>query len=164
MQGGDRVRLLAIDTPERDEPFYDEAKHELAQVTLGKSVRLEYVDNRRDRYGRLLGYAYVDSFFVNKIILENGLGYLYLFEDDDLSNPLNRELLQAQRSAMDRHVGVWSLVKVKEEYYLAKDGSFRLHRPGCQAVAVLKQGHYRTFKTREEGLREGLSPCRICKP
>ncbi len=164
LQGGDRVRLLGIDTPEKDEPFYEEAKQELSHFALGKAVRLEYVKNRRDHYGRLLGYAYVDSLFVNKAILDNGLGYLYLFDDDDLTHQRSRELLQAQRGAMNRHLGIWSLQKMKEDHYIAKERSFRFHRPGCRAVAVLKEGHYRTFKDREEALWEGLSPCRICKP
>ncbi len=164
LKGGDRVRLLGIDTPEKDEPYYDEAKQEMTRLSLGKTVRLEYVNNRRDHYGRLLGYAFVDTLFLNKTILENGLGYLYLFDDDDLSHPRSRELLEAQRRAMGKHANIWSLVKTKEDQYIAKENSFRFHRPGCRAAAVLKPGHYRSFKTREEALWEGLSPCRICKP
>ena len=53
----------------------------LKQYTLNKLIELKYTDKRRDKYGRLLAYVYVDSIFINKMILENGLGYLYLFKD-----------------------------------------------------------------------------------
>jgi hypothetical protein len=112
----------------------------------------------------LLGYLYIDSLFVNKAILENGLGYLYLFRHNDLERPETSQLLSAQRKAMEQKRGIWSLPREPEDYYIAKDNSFRLHRPGCSSVANLKPGSYRRFQTREEGLREGLSPCRNCKP
>ncbi len=164
LAGGDRVRLLSIDTPEKGEPLHGEACQLLSKLTLGKPVRLEYAGRRRDKYGRLLGYVYVDSVFVNKIILENGLGYLYLFRDTPLNSPETKTLLDAQRRAMAAKVGLWALPHSPEEYYIVLEGSFRFHRPGCQSVSKRKPGHFRTFSTREEALYEGLSPCRRCKP
>lgn len=164
LQGGDRLRLLAIDTPEKNEPFYQKAKDFVSRVALGKTARIVYSNRRRDHYGRLLGYLYVDTLFVNKIILENGLGYLYLFKDNNLNSPEVKELLTAQRNAIHNHRGLWSLPREPEAYYININGSFRFHRPGCRVVSRIKPGHYRIFKTREEALLEGLSPCRICKP
>ncbi|MBN1211671.1 MAG: thermonuclease family protein, partial [candidate division Zixibacteria bacterium] len=110
------------------------------------------------------GYLYIDSLFVNKVILENGLGYLYLFDDNDPASQPVQELLAAQRRALENKTGLWSLPKEPENYYIAAKGSFRFHRPGCRSVKNIKPGNYRTFKTREEALYEGLSPCRNCKP
>lgn len=162
--GGDRVRLLSIDTPEKGELFYDEAKQLLEDLVLGKAARVEFANRRRDRYGRLLGYLYVDTLFVNKIIIDSGLGYLYLFKDTDLKRSETSRLLTAQKIALQAKIGVWSLRKKIENFYIAKDNSFRFHRPGCYSVRQLKEGRYRTFETREEGFLEGLSPCRNCKP
>lgn len=163
--GGDKVRLLALDTPERGEKYYDTAKRLLESLVKGKSVRLEYGNARRDRYGRMLGYLYVDdTLLANRTLIDSGLGYLYLFEDNDLSKPEVKEMLASQRVAIGRKVGLWSVSREAEKYYVATDRSFRLHRPSCDAVRNLKPGRYRTFKTREEGLAEGLSPCRECKP
>ncbi len=164
LTGGDRLRLLSIDTPEEGEPYYQEAKDALSQLALGKLARIEFAGLRRDRYGRLLGYLYVDSLFVNEAIVDNGLGNLYLFRDNDAARPETQLLLAAQRRAMDARRGIWSIERQPEKYYIAKDNSFRIHRPGCRSVAELKEGRYRKFETREEGLREGLSPCRNCKP
>jgi len=162
--GGDRLRLLAIDTPERGEPFYYEAVRFLDSVSIGQTANIKFAGRRRDHYGRLLGYLYIDSLFINKVILENGLAYLYLFKDNDLDSPEVKELLEAQRSAMAEGVGLWSIQRTPEEFYLAGQRSFRFHRPGCRSVRDLKPGTYRKFATRNEALYIGLSPCRNCQP
>lgn len=46
LQGGDKVRLLSIDTPEKGEIYYQEAKDYLTERTLGKIVTLAYADKR----------------------------------------------------------------------------------------------------------------------
>jgi len=162
--GGDRLRLLSIDTPERDDPLYDEARELLTGLVLGKTADIRFANRRRDRYGRLLGYLYVDSLFVNQIILENGLGYLYLFKDTDLNREETSQLLAAQRRAIDRKVGLWALPREAEEYYLALPNSFRMHRPGCASLKASDKSRCRRFSTRDEGMYEGLSPCRNCCP
>ena len=164
LAGGDRVRMLGIDTPERGEPFYERAGGFVDSLVMGRPVRIEYGERRRDSYGRLLGYVYVDSVFVNKAILDNGLGYLYLFKDNETSRSEVKELLTAQRAALSRKLGIWSVAHDPESKYIQIDGSYRFHRPGCRSVRDLKPGHYREFSNREEALAEGLSPCRNCKP
>ena len=164
MQGGDKVRLLSIDTPEKGEMYYNEAKQFLKNYTLDKTVQLRYANKRRDRYGRLLAYVFVDSVFINKVILENGLGYLYLFKDTESNQSETKELLAAQRQAIGLKQGIWSQEKSPEEYYININGSFRLHRPGCNSVSKLIPGQYQKFDNRLDGFKAGLSPCRNCKP
>lgn len=164
LQGGDRLRLLAIDTPEKGEPLHDEAAAFLARKALGQFADIKYANQRRDKYGRHLGYLYIDTLFVNKAIIDSGYGYLYLFDDNDLKSDQVKMLLDAQRSAIERRVGLWSLPHEPEERYINTEGSFRLHRPGCSSLGELKPGHYQEFRTREEVLATGLSPCRNCKP
>jgi len=164
LRGGDQLRLLAIDTPEKGERLYDEAKQHLFDLAIGKAARIVYPARRRDKYGRLLGYLYIDSVFVNKSLLEAGLAYLYLFKDDQLESEEVQILLEAQRRAMKMRKGLWSLARHPEEFYVNVVGSFRLHRPGCRSVQNLKPARRIVYKTREEGLALGLSPCRNCKP
>ncbi|MEW5994513.1 MAG: thermonuclease family protein [Candidatus Zixiibacteriota bacterium] len=164
LRGGDRLRLLAIDTPEKGDPLYDSACRFLERLVLGKPVRIEFAGRRRDKYGRLLGYAYVDSLFVNKAIVRQGLGYVYLFRDQELLRPEVSRILQAQRQALRDSIGLWGLRRVPEEYYIAAAGSFRFHRTGCRHVRNWTPGQVRTFESREAALYEGLSPCRSCKP
>jgi endonuclease YncB( thermonuclease family) len=163
--GGDRLRLLGVDTPERDEPLFDEARQFLVELALGRSLELEFAGSRRDRYGRLLAFAYVDdSVLVNKVIIENGLGYLYLFRDSPTDHPAFAAMMQAQRAALDRSLGVMAPVAEPEPYYVASQSSFRFHRPGCRSAETYTPDRWRRFGSREEALREGLSPCRNCRP
>lgn len=164
MTGGDKVRMLSIDTPEKGQPFYTEATQRLSDLILGETVRLEFATKRRDKYGRLLAYVYLDDEFINQVILANGLAYLYLFRDTDLGREETTKLLRAQRSAMEQNIGLWSLVKGKEDHYVARPGSFRFHRPGCGNLRRSDRATDRLFDHRREALFEGLSPCRRCQP
>ena len=162
--GGDRLRLLGIDCPERGEPFYDSARAYLAQLALNKISQIGFSHRRRDGYGRLLGYMTVDSFFLNELMVRNGLAHVYLFEDN-LSDRDNIErLLAAQNDAIDHGRGIWSVERQPESYYVAKKGSLRFHRPGCASVKDLLPGEYVKFDSRLEAFRKGLSPCRNCRP
>lgn len=77
----ERVRLLAIDTPESVKPgseiecFGEEASKRLGELLKGESVKLE-IDkgqNNKDKYGRLLRYVYLeDGSFVNEIMIREG--------------------------------------------------------------------------------------------
>src|SRR3989344_5970003 len=52
------VRLLGINTPERGEVLYEEAKKFLEELSLNKSVRLEFGRDKYDRYNRTLAYVF----------------------------------------------------------------------------------------------------------
>jgi micrococcal nuclease len=70
-----RVRYIGVDTPERGERCFSAAT-ELNRRLLGDGrVRLEFDDDREDRYGRLLAYVYRagDGLFINRELLERGL-------------------------------------------------------------------------------------------
>ena len=165
LAGGDRLRLLGIDTPEKGELYYDSAAMFLESLVLGQKSRIEYADKRRDRYGRILGFVYVeDTIFVNRRILLAGLGYLYLVKDQELSRPRFKELLVAQRQAVGSKIGLWGIDRDYEDRYIASKLSLRFHRPGCSSASRIKQSNIRTFENMQEPLYQGLSPCRICRP
>ena len=63
-----RIRLLRIDTPERDEWGYFKAKKALKKLISGQKVRLEFeVPGKLERggYGRILAYVWVADVNVN---------------------------------------------------------------------------------------------------
>jgi micrococcal nuclease len=163
--GGDKLRLLSIDTPEKGEALHDEATDFLAKLALGKKSRIEYSKTRRDRYGRLLGFLYIDdTLFANRQILDSGYGYLYLFDDQELNLPQVRELLRAQRKAVEGKIGLWAREREPEEFYVTIQSSHRFHRPGCKSISESDSEKRRVFETKQEALFEGLSPCRNCHP
>lgn len=62
-EAGERVRLLLIDAPEMAQaPWGDSARAALARLLPeGRRVRLEYDIDRRDDFGRLLAYLWLDD-------------------------------------------------------------------------------------------------------
>lgn len=38
------------------------------------------------------------------------------------------------------------------------------HRPGCQWAARISSANLQTFQTRDEAIRAGHRPCKVCKP
>lgn len=71
------IRLIGINTPERGEPGWKEARDFVKDLCLGKDVRIEFDVEQRDRYKRLLGYIFSrdgngKETFVNKELLHAG--------------------------------------------------------------------------------------------
>jgi hypothetical protein len=84
---GETVRLLCVDTPERGQEGYEEAKAFLEDLILDKELNLttsNYNGNNTDKYGRLLRWVYVKNesldsgelILVNKLIFDEGYGEL----------------------------------------------------------------------------------------
>jgi Staphylococcal nuclease homologue len=74
---GDKVRLIGVDTPETKDPrkpvqsFGKEATAFTHRTVAGKRVRLEYDQQRHDKYGRTLAYVYLENgTFVNEEIIQ----------------------------------------------------------------------------------------------
>ena len=164
LKGGDKLRLLGIDTPEKNQLYYDSAKALLSRNVLGKESKIKFAVRRRDKYGRLLGFLYVDSIFINQMMIDSGMAHLYLFKDNDLQSEEFQKMLDAQRKVLNKDIGIWSIKYHKEDYYINLSGSFRFHRPGCNSIRNANENNIRRFNSRENAMYLGLSPCRNCKP
>jgi micrococcal nuclease len=80
ISGGERVRLLGMDTPEKGEFFYKEAKQRLEQLIEKRNVTLEKEGDNKDKYDRLLRYVFIDSVNVNMQMVEEGYANCYFYE------------------------------------------------------------------------------------
>jgi micrococcal nuclease len=107
----DRVRMIGIDTPESVkpdaavEPYGREASCYTKKLIQGKMVRLEFDVEKRDRYGRLLAYVYLeDGTLVNAKLLEEGLAAI-------ITVPPNVSMadtfVDIQRKAREEKKGIW---------------------------------------------------------
>lgn len=111
LDGGERVRLIGVDTPEVHHPskpvqyFGRQASAFTERLVEGKLVRLEYEQRRRDRYGRTLAYLRLeDGTFVNLEIIRMGYGFAYTkfpFRYMD-------EFRAAERAARTNNAGLWA--------------------------------------------------------
>lgn len=120
MQGNtEKVRLIGVDTPETHKPntpvqcYGPNASNYTKDIATGKNVRLEAdpTNSNRDRYDRLLRYAYIGDFFLNKQLITNGYGFAYTpfeFQKKD-------EFVEAESIAQTAGKGLWSACTVRIE-------------------------------------------------
>ena len=80
ISGGERVRLLGIDAPEKGEFFYENSKKRLESLIEKKQVMLEKEAEEKDRYGRLLRYIFLDEANINLQLVGEGLANCYFYE------------------------------------------------------------------------------------
>ncbi len=72
IEGGDRVRLLGIDAPERGARMFTVATERLRQLTAAHKVTLEICEER-DTYGRFLATVRAGGVNVNSVLLREGM-------------------------------------------------------------------------------------------
>ena len=72
LSDGRRVRYIGLNTPERDQPYYQEATEANRQLVEGRQVRLEFDQDTFDQYGRTLAYVWVEGQMANLTMLRQG--------------------------------------------------------------------------------------------
>jgi micrococcal nuclease len=77
------IRLLGINTPEKGEFYYEQAKDFLENELLNKTVILEFTGDRYDKYNRTLAYIFLDSENINIELVKVGLANYYFYEGRD---------------------------------------------------------------------------------
>ena len=82
IKGGYHVRYIGIDSPERNELYYAEAKQMNEDLVAGKKVRLESDISDKDDYGRLLRYVYVGDKFINAEMVKQGYAWAVAYPPD----------------------------------------------------------------------------------
>jgi len=78
------VRLLGINTPERGEKGFEEAKEFLEGLILKENVTLEFVGEREDKYGRILAYVFFKGENINLKLVKEGFGNYYFYGGRDV--------------------------------------------------------------------------------
>lgn len=169
LQDNRHVRYIGIDCPEIDhnthraEPMGVEARSINRKLVEGWQLRLEYDQEKKDRYGRTLAYVYrSDGLFVNAELLKQGCAHvLYRF-------PNIREdkiLLAAQRDAMGSSRGIWQSVKKDEKRLRTYSGnrrSRRFHAHDCPMGKSISEKNRVYFKNEWIGFWSGYAPAREC--
>jgi len=98
---GERVRLIGVNTPERDEQGFDEATAFTSDLILNATVWLESDGDNVDRHGRLRRYVWLQypddrtdpdqirTFMLNALLLEHGYARVMI-----VGSPRNAELFR----------------------------------------------------------------------
>ncbi len=82
LKDGRIVRLIGIDAPEKNELCFNESKNVLKSLLRNKVVILKKDSKERDKYGRLLRYVYLDSLFINLIMVRSGYAKVVLNQNE----------------------------------------------------------------------------------
>jgi len=132
LSNGEKVRLIGIDTPEKyyGKKLLRDAKKDrkdirtiqemgnratrfVKEFIAGKRVRLEFDIEKRDRYGRLLAYVYLDDgTFLNGKILEEGYAQVFTVPPNV---KYADKLLSLQQDARKKKKGFWNSEYAKDK-------------------------------------------------
>jgi micrococcal nuclease len=106
----ERIRLIGVDTPETVHPnkpveaYGEEAKEYTKKKLEEKDIQIEFDVQERDRYGRLLGYIWLDGLLFNDELLRMGYARVATF-------PPNVKYVETfketERNAREKQVGLW---------------------------------------------------------
>lgn len=166
---GQKVRYVGIDAPEmghggKEDDYMAGASKAYNRRLVGKRrVKLEFDQVRRDSHGRLLAYVFLENGdMVNALLVRRGLAHIMVQKPNLRYFSL---LLENQRQAMKRKIGIWGRApQAPERHYRGNHQSFRFHRPSCPFSKYMHPHHLVIFDQRYDALWEGYSPCRRCKP
>jgi endonuclease YncB( thermonuclease family) len=96
-----RIRLDAIDAPERGQPFYRRSKEMLGQLCMDAPLRVELLS--KDRYGRWIGRVFDrKEQDVNALMISEGMAWHYLKYSSD------ENLTGLESAARSGRIGLWS--------------------------------------------------------
>lgn len=70
-----KIRLAAIDAPEKTMPFGQQSKEQLSDICYGKQATVVVVDI--DRYGRTVGEITCGGIHANEAMIKSGLAWVY---------------------------------------------------------------------------------------
>ena len=113
LTNGEKVRYTSIDTPERGDCWYRQAKRMNQDLVSGREIKLEQDISNRDKYERLLRYIYVDNKregeenkiqFVNMELVKAGLARVKEYKPD---LEYLEELELAESYAKQNKIGLW---------------------------------------------------------
>ena len=122
VKGIGKVRLIGIDTPEREDSSRDRSftrlgarqmqlraigqaalRFNIAQAK-GKTVRLRFDAPGKDRHDRTLAYVYLpDGRLLNRLLLEQGYAVVYRRFDFQHRD----DFLRAEAAAQEARLGLW---------------------------------------------------------
>lgn len=101
-----KIRLAGIDAPEKGQPFGQNSKESLSNLTYRQHVQIEW--SKTDRYGRIVGKVIVGGQEVCLEQVRQGMAWHYKKYENE--QPLEDRLAyaKAEHAARERGLGLWS--------------------------------------------------------
>lgn len=152
LSNGDEVRLIGIDAPENGEPGAEEARSFLIGLIEGKQIRLEPDKENKDKYNRLLRYAYINDTFINAEMIKNGYATTLFIPPND---KYQQEFTAMEKTAQETKKGLWAPDML---VYITNTGK-KYHRANCEWLSKSK-----IPMELKEAKAKGYEPCKVCDP
>src|SRR5689334_18455557 len=100
-----RIKLLAVDAPERDQVFGDVAKKHLTELVYDKSVLVEYSGIAAD--GSLVGRVTLNNVDIGAQMIRDGVAWFDASNQDRLSASDREVYQQSEVAARNEKRGLW---------------------------------------------------------
>lgn len=139
---GQTLRLLGINTPEKNQPYYQEAKQFLVTLIQNKTIRIE--SHGTGKYSRTLSYIFLNNQNINTQLLNNGLATLYYYDKDSHYDELKR----AEEFARLNQLGIW---KKSPNSNCIKITEFKTNEP--ESLALKNSCNYKINLTYKDDAR-----------
>lgn len=98
-----KIRLSAIDTPEKGQAFGQKAKDFTSSMVAGKNVSIE--PETIDKYGRSVGMVFINGSNLNEKIVKQGYGWVYR---QYCKGAFCADWLQYEKQARETGIGLWA--------------------------------------------------------
>lgn len=173
----ERIRLAEIDCPERYQPFGSKSKRFTSHLCFGKVVLVK--PETIDKYGRIVAHIFLpDGHNLSEDLISSGLAWHY----KEYSS--SEKLADLENEARAAKLGIWSeknpippwqwrhgnkqaskTVKEANSLGAGYHGNVRsriFHQSSCR---YFNCGNCTaTFGKRDDAIKSGYKPCKICKP
>jgi micrococcal nuclease len=158
VDGVGRIRFVGVNTPERGQAGYQEAKDFVKGLCLGKTVGLD-IDNAKhyDKYGRVLSVVYAGDTNVNAELLKKGYAEVMYIPPSEF-NPYSWAGTTNYRTVSK------STSSNNADYYMGNRNSKKFHEPSCSSVSKMSEKNKVRLTSRQEAINGGYNPCGICNP
>lgn len=100
-----KVRLQAIDAPEKGQEHWRASKQQLAGRVFSQQVTVEY--SKADRYGRIVGRVLREGEDINLELLRAGYAWLYRRYAKELPGGMQYDYAAAEMAARSERRGLW---------------------------------------------------------
>ncbi len=173
-----KIRLYGIDCPERSQDFGRKAKQFTSNMVFRRQVKI--IPYGQDRYGRTIGLVYLDSNnrCLNEELIKSGYAWVYRKYCKD---GFCQKWLQYEQDSRNNKSGLWNgnepippwefrraskgtstNIIAGTTIYHGNVKSHIFHRPECRYYNC--KNCVAEFNSREEAIKSGYRPCKICKP
>ncbi len=178
-----KIRLYAVDCPEKDQDFGTKAKQFTSELVFNKVVKVDI--KNKDMYGRSVSEVFLpDGRSLNKELLKNGYAWHYKDYNKDES------LAELENQAREKKAGLWqnqhaqapwefrkgkkngTSVKqvntptstLKSGAYIASSNSKKFHRSNCKWAKKIPKNNRVYFNKTIDARNQGYEACKDCRP